>query len=284
MLALATLALGACYPNPDALRNDLGEGGSRGQSTGGASGAAGGSAGSAGTTGAGGHAGSGGAIGAGGGAGAAGGHVGAGGAVGAGGKVGSGGAIGTGGGFGAGGSGGAMTSQCGGPACGGNLLGTWSFVNRCSATAAGDCAGEVLDASGVHQTGTVTFNSNGTYSTTETDTGTFVFDVPSACLNSATCADLQTAYLGPGFVGQPNPTLSSAACSTTTTGCRCLLGALGAPQTDTGTYVASGTSVTTTSTTGTVNADTYCVTGSILHLIYPTSTPAMPDESVFTKQ
>lgn len=178
-----------------------------------------------------------------------------------------------------GGAGGGMTTQCGVPACGGNLLGNWSFVNSCSAAALGDCAGEVLDASAVHRTGTITFNAAGTYSTTETDTGTFTFDVPTACLSGATCGALQS-----GFVGSASSTFSSAACTTTATGCHCLLGALGAPVTITGTYVASGSSVTSTSSTGVVDADTYCVQGSILHLIYPTSTPAVPDEAVLMKQ
>ncbi len=183
-----------------------------------------------------------------------------------------------------GGAGGGMTTQCGVPACGGNLLGTWSFVNSCSAAGLGDCAGEVLDASSIHRSGTITFNAIGSYSTTETDTGTFTFDVPAACLSGATCADLQSVYQGPGYVGSPDPTFSSATCATTATGCHCLLGALGAPVTITGTYVASGTSVTSTSSTGVADADTYCVQGSILHLIYATSTPAVPDEAVFMKQ
>jgi len=260
-LAVALMALpAACYPNPDDLRVSRGGGGSGGAS-GGSSGAAGGANGSAGMSG----------------------GLGGSGPPGAGGRVGAGGSIGAGGSVSTGGSGGAGTTQCGGPACGGNLLGTWTYFNTCSSLAYGDCAGEVLDASGVHRAGTLTFNNGGTYSTTVTDTGTFIFDWPTACLNGTTCAQLQVVYQGAGYVGQPNPTFSSATCSTTTTGCRCFLGALGTPQIETGTYVASGTSVTTTSSTGAVNADTYCVSGSILHLIYADSTPAMPDESVFTK-
>jgi hypothetical protein len=140
----------------------------------------------------------------------------------------------------------------------------------------GDC-GEVIDASGVHRSGTVTFNANGTYSTIQTDTGTFIVDEPAACLSGATCAQFQDGLAAQSSV------FSSAACSTTTIGCHCLLGALGTQQMETGTYSASGTSVTTTSSTGTINDDTYCVNGSSLRLIYPGSTPAMPDESVFTK-
>ncbi len=185
---------------------------------------------------------------------------------------GTGGHVGTGGMVGAGGAG---SMACGGPACGGNVLGTWTYVNTCSALGYGDC-GEVINASGVHRSGTVTFNANGTYSTIVTDTGTFILDEPAACLDGATCAEFQAAPAVQAF--------SSAACSTTATGCHCLLGALGTPQAETGTYVANGVSLTTTSSTGSVNADTYCVNGSTLRLIYPTSTAAMPDESVFTKQ
>ncbi len=243
-LVCALLGLAACYPDPDDLRASRSGSGGSSSASGGAPGGLGGSV-----------------------APGAGGHTGAGGAV------------------GAGGSGGAVTSQCGGPPCGGNLVGTWSFINSCSASApSADCAGEVLDASGIHRAGTLAFNSDATYSTTETDTGTFVFDIPSACLSGATCAMLQAVYQGPGYVGQPNPTFSSASCTTTTIGCRCLLGALGLPRTETGTYVVSGTSVSSTSSSGVSNADTFCVTGTVLHLIYADSTPAVPDELVLTKQ
>jgi hypothetical protein len=233
-VALAMLALAACYPNPAALRVDR-----SGRGSGGATGSAG---------------------------------------MGAGGHDGVGGAPGT-----AGNGGG--NNQCGAPACGGSLLGTWTFTTSCMGVLPVDtCAGEMIDTSGIHRAGTLTFNGNGTYSTTETDTGTFVFDFPAACLGGVTCAALQTTYQGPGYVGQPNPTFSSATCSTTATGCRCLLGALGMPQTDTGTYVVNGTSVTATSAMGGVAADTFCVSGSTLHMIYADSTPSSPDELFLTKQ
>jgi len=199
-----------------------------------------------------------------------------GGSSGAGGHTGAGGAVGAGG----------ASAMCGAPACGGNLLGTWTFVNSCVGTLpVNTCAGATVDGRGTQRAGTLTFNSNGTYSQTETDTGTFILDAPTSCLGGGTCADLQTAYLGPGFVGAPNPTLSSATCSTTATGCRCLLGALGTPLTDTGTYVASGTSITATSSTGGVSPDTYCVVGSTLHMIYSDSTPPTGiDELTLMKQ
>ena len=234
-MALAMLAVGACYPNPDALRVDRSGAGS------------GGATGFAGMTGAAGHDGVGGALG----------------------TAGSGGG----------------NNQCGAPACGGNLLGTWTFTTSCMGVLPVDtCAGEMIDASGIHRAGTLTFNGNGTYSTTETDTGTFVFDFPTTCLSGVTCAALQTTYQGAGYVGQPNPTFSSATCFTTATGCRCLFGALGMPATDTGTYVVNGTSVTATSVMGGVAADAFCVSGSTLHMIYADSTPSSPDELFLMKQ
>jgi hypothetical protein len=200
----------------------------------------------------------------------------AGGAAGISGGLGGSGPPGTGGRVGVGGSGGSGNPQCGAPACGGNLLGTWTYASDCALLVHGDC-GETIDASGVHRSETLIFNASGTYSIVTTDTGTFVLDEPAACLGGATCADFQAG------LAMETSVFSSAICSTTTAGCHCLLGALGRPQTDTGTYIASGTAVTTTSSTGTANADTYCVSGSSLRLIYPGSTPAMPDESLFTK-
>jgi hypothetical protein len=241
-MALAMLALGACYPNPDALRVDR-----SGSGSGGTLGALGGATGSAGMTGAAGHTGAGGAV-------------------------------------GVGGNGGANT-QCGAPACGGNPVGTWAFTNSCMGVSPlSSCTGGGVDSTGVHRAGTLTFNSDGSYSTTETDTGTFILNVPTSCLGTDTCATLQTTYQGPGFVAPPNPTLSSATCSTTAAGCRCVLGALGMPLTQTGTYVVSGTSVTATSTAGGVSFDTFCVTGSILHMIYADSTSSNPDELFLMKQ
>jgi len=244
-LACALAALAAaCYPNPDDLRSN------RSGASGGTSGAVGGSNGSGGTS-----------------TGAGGNGPGAGGSLGAG--------------------GGAPSAQCGKPACGGSVLGNWAFVSSCSSVTSqevANCPGGTIDASGVHRSGSISFSANSTYSTTETDTGSFIFDAPTACLGGGTCAALEAAFQEPGSVGQPNPTFSSATCSTTATGCRCTLGALGMPMTITGTYVSSGTALTLTTSTGVVDADTFCVAGSNLHLIYPDSTPSVPDEAVFMKQ
>ncbi len=55
-------------------------------------------------------------------------------------------------------------------------------------------------------------------------------------------------------------------------------------MTVTGSYVVSGTSLTLTTSTGVVDADTFCVSGSDLHIIYPDSTVSAPDEAVLIKQ
>lgn len=248
-VALALLALpAACYPNPDDLRSTRTT-----SSNGGASGSLGGSNGMGGKS------------------------------------PGSGGnSPGTGGAPGAGGGGGTGNALCGKPACGGaSVVGDWAFVSTCasvSSSALDNCAGGTIDRSGVHRSGSITLNADTTFSTSETDTGTFIFDVPTSCLGGGTCAMLQTAFQGPGYVGQPNPIFSSATCSTTATGCRCLLGALGMATNATGTYSVSGTSLTLVYSTGDVADDTFCVSGSDLHLIYSDSTASAPDEAVFTKQ
>jgi hypothetical protein len=211
-----------------------------------------------------------------------GGHVsgGTGGALGAGGSFGAGGRFGVGG-AGVGGGAGSSVGRCGAPACGGNLVGTWAFAVSCAATTMGDstCPTETISAAGVQRSGLAVFNANGTYSVDETDTGTFVADRPASCLAGATCADLQAAYQA------PNATFSSVTCTATVTGCRCNFVLVPAQSVESGSYVTSGTKVTTTSTAGVINLNDYCTDGSTtLRVIYPSSTPANPDETVFSKR
>jgi hypothetical protein len=245
MVPLLLVAVGAaCYPNPDDLREGGGSGG-----IGGASGGVGG-------------------------------HFGAGGALGAAGSFGVGGRLGTGG-AGVGGGSGSTIGRCGAPACGGNLVGNWAFTVSCVPTTMGDssCPTQTINGSGVQRSGTLTLNGNGTYALDETDSGTFVVDTPTSCLSGATCAQFQAAFQ------VPNATFSSATCSATVTGCRCNLVAVPARTTESGTYVTSGTTVTTTSSAGVVSVYGYCTDGSTtLRVIFPSSTPANPNEAVLTKR
>ena len=213
-------------------------------------------------------------------AGGVGGRFGMGGSPGTAGSSGVGGRFGTGG-AGVGGSGGSAIGRCGAPACGGNIVGTWAFAVSCAATTMDDpsCPTETLNSSGVQRSGTAVFNGDGTYSSDETDSGNFVVDTPASCLAGATCADLQAAYRA------PNATLSSVTCSTTVTGCRCTLVLVPARSTESGTYTTSVTRLTTTSSDGVINMNDYCTDGATtLRVIYPSSTPANPDEAVLTRR
>jgi hypothetical protein len=264
----------ACYPDPDDLRGgDQGSGGQVGGS--------GGFTGSAGRTGAGGA-----TTGVGGSPAGTGGRLGTGG-MGLGGRTGSGGAGVGGSGSGGSGSGGSNAGRCGAPACAGNLVGTWDVVQSCTSPTMDNpnCPGESISYAGLQRVGFVTFNTDLTYTSTVTDSGTFVHETPTSCLalDGVTCGDLDAAYKAE--TQPPAPTLLSASCTSTTVSCRCVLGVIPETSSDAGLYGTSGTKVSLTSTIdGSTASDDYCVSGTTMRLIFPDSTPAAPQETVFQKR
>jgi hypothetical protein len=148
-----------------------------------------------------------------------------------------------------------------------------------------NCPGESISYGGIQRVGFITFNTDLTYSSMVTDSGTFVHETPTSCLDldGVTCADLQAAYLMQ--TQPPGATLLSASCASTAVSCRCVLGLIPTSSSDAGLYGTSGTKVTTTSTSGgTTDTDDYCVTGSTMRLIFPDSTPSAPQETVFQKR
>ncbi|HET6151014.1 MAG TPA: hypothetical protein VFH68_25990 [Polyangia bacterium] len=251
-------AAAGCYPDPDDLR-----GGNHGSGTGGTPAGIGGRTGTS-DAGVGGRTGTGG--------GGVGGRGGTGGA-GVGGSV---------------GSGGATAGRCGAPPCGGNLIGTWNVIQSCLSPIMDnpDCPGESFSFAGLQRAGFITFTTDLKYSSTVTNSGTFVHETPTTCLDldGVTCADLQAAYLVE--TQPPAATLLSASCTSTGISCRCVLGLIPESSSDSGLYATSGTKVTTTSTAagGTAETDDYCVTGTTMRLISPDSTPTAPQETVFQKQ
>jgi len=302
LLAGLAGALAGCYPDPNDLRPVEHGAGGQVAGTGGKGGSTGGTsdAGSGGNPGGlGGIPGLAGRPGFGGmqsGAGGAGGKPAAGGAPGAGGRTGSGGAgmggAGMGGagmgGAGVGGSGGANAS-CGAPACGGPLVGTWDITASCTAPVPDDpanCPGETVSSAGIQRVGFITFNADFTYTSAETDSGTFIIDTPTSCLDGVTCAELDAAYQDQ--TQPPSPNLLSASCTIIPIGCRCALGIIPGSGTESGTYVVNGTKVITTAETGsaagTSSTADFCVNGTTFRLIYPDSTPSAPQEAVFRKR
>ena len=149
--------------------------------------------------------------------------------------------------------------------CGGSLVGTWSFTAGCYQLAPGtldptkgSCP-QVSVAATVDLTGSVTFNSGGTFSSNETTAVSFTIDVPAACLADAGITSC--ASLGGGGDG------GAAAMSDGKGGCTETQMQPTQTKSNTGTYTTSGNQFTATGGDGGSGNNTpldYCVSGTTL--------------------
>jgi hypothetical protein len=121
---------------------------------------------------------------------------------------------------------------------------------------AGQCPSSTFQLSET-VSGTVTFNSDGTYSSNVGSSASENVTIPSSCINGATCDQLQMVFnqtdAGAGA--------QMATCSTTSGGCSCQVSLTEQPGPMTGTYSVSGSTITLNGTAG-----TYCVQGNDLLL------------------
>jgi len=146
--------------------------------------------------------------------------------------------------------------------CGGNVVGTWTLLGACYASAfrtqlstslAASCPGASIDTLDIDMSGTVTFNADLTYAANVHETLTITERIPLSCLNASSCAAVPS-----------NTSESTISCTGTTT---CTCHASGMPAGDeTGTYTTSGTSLTITAPDSTTT-DAYCVQNNQLHVI-----------------
>jgi hypothetical protein len=153
--------------------------------------------------------------------------------------------------------------------CGGDVVGTWSFLGACRTPAVlqnfndnlqASCPGASITALDIDISGTVTYNADLTYAAnvTETIRATEIF--PLSCLGFASCADVVSSN-----------TESTVSCTGTTT-CTCRV-AGAPPMIETGTYTTAGTDLTMAGPTST-STDAYCVQNNQLHIISVDATSA----------
>jgi len=158
--------------------------------------------------------------------------------------------------------------------CGGNLVGSWNLVGGCVNDAAlgasamiPNCSGVTVDVANFTVSGAFSFAADMTYSAAgATESFTMTENIPSSCLNGATCADLSDV-IRLNAATDPTPGISFVSCTGTTT-CACRLDAALVLMGETGRYTISGNSVITTPTGKPTDDPTdYCVQGSQFHLI-----------------
>jgi len=171
------------------------------------------------------------------------------------------------------GGGGAGSDSCGQvEPCGGNIVGTWKLSDACANSAALNsdlssttCPSATATLAGVTPTGSITFNSNMTYTITSAAINVSLdIGIPASCLNGETCAEVSAA-LQADVAGSSCAGTSSCTCNATETSYL----SPSSTNSDSGTYMISGETVILTSSDA--NADTstmdYCVQGSDLHFV-----------------
>lgn len=145
------------------------------------------------------------------------------------------------------------------PACGGDIVGSWSIASTClgvdvsSFTA--DCPSSTAYANGYQITGMITYDADMTFTLMSTMSGSVVARYPAACLTPAdgvavTCDQLGTALLATGKY-------ASVDCLANGTACDCTVGTTPQTFTATGTYsITAGVLLA-----GTADESDYCVKG-----------------------
>jgi hypothetical protein len=173
-----------------------------------------------------------------------------------------------------GGDGGGAT--CGAvAACGGAVVGTWTITDQCvteDADLSSVCAGITASISGVFS-GNLTFNANLTYTQTGTAGGTVHYHFPTTCLGNQTCSQVQANLMTASASAGMGLTFQSVNCTAETAGCGCDAIIATAPANETGTYVVSGGTLSTTHD-GTTDDALYCVNGNTMHQMPPASQPS----------
>lgn len=158
-------------------------------------------------------------------------------------------------------------------ACGGDIVGTWIVADECVGGVdnfASICPSSTFGES-VSNGGPLTFNANGTYTTTNMGTAPGTFGVESFCLSDAgptvTCDQLQASFnMQSAQVDGGSSTM--AMCTTASSGCLCQLTATQTISGN-GTYSTSGTSLTLTPASGSASTVPYCVQGNGLLIQIP---------------
>ena len=132
----------------------------------------------------------------------------------------------------------------------------------CSATlmptSAGSCAGATVEVSSLSVNGTLTFNAD---NTTQSN-AQIMFDesahYPNACYSQAQCIQVQGLLTAAADVTRASCAYNAAS------GCDCTV-MVASQSASVGTYQTAGSTLTITSTSqGTTETDTYCVSGNTL--------------------
>jgi hypothetical protein len=172
--------------------------------------------------------------------------------------------------------------------CGGDITGNWTITDACVSNSAlmaqltqliPNCTTATATATGVHATGSASFNADMTYTVTETLSASGQAKIPPECVQVAglTLSCDQVDQLVQGILATNPMGVQSAHCSGSGT-CTCDVTLAPTTTNEMGTYTTSGTTLTTTTNTGTVNTVSYCVQKNELHMTVVN--PTMPTDAM----
>ena len=146
-------------------------------------------------------------------------------------------------------------------ACGGAIVGTWSITSSCVSESASmvdsQCPSATASSSALTITGSITYNADGTYSSTSTVSGSINVTLPPSCLTSngvtITCDQLNQ-------LSHTNPTPGVTLNCTGSSSCACTETIASQASSETGTYTTTAAGLLTdTPTGGTASQTDYCV-------------------------
>jgi hypothetical protein len=161
-----------------------------------------------------------------------------------------------------------MAGNCRTTPCGGNLVGTWTYVRICPGGAGPTCPTETVDTSDYHAAETLAFRDDSTFTLTTQFSGTAKVFIPAECLTSDLTCDAWNQQLQQPSQG-PGATLRNGSCATSGSGCACTEDLPSTHSASSGTYSTSGTKLITD---GSSSAEDYCVVGDTLYLFSSTGT------------
>lgn len=156
-------------------------------------------------------------------------------------------------------------------ACGGNIVGNWLVTSSCvqlTGTFSSSLCPTATAVASLRYLGQVSYTANMTYTLNSSATGTEAIDFPASCVTTTCDQIAQTLQ------ASPPDGLTSIHCSPAAGGgCACDAALASGSNTETGTYTLSGTSITTTSSDGSGETDSYCAMANHLDIIPATGSP-----------
>ena len=130
--------------------------------------------------------------------------------------------------------------------------------------------------------GSFQFNADKTYSLSVVFSGNLVISLPDSCTSGLGCAGYAENIRAQIAAGIYQPNVTAISCSGASD-CVCRQ-VLEIPQSETGTYSTSGNALTLLTTTDDVSNFSYCIEGSMVHLMTVVAGTTIDSDLVATKQ